>query len=697
MAEKLDSTTNTKDKHSDAVAKMRNTQMAFRNELSQLMQEMDRLSNNKITIKTNFSDAGTEIKNAKKDFAALSNEMSRLKNLPAQINYDNIKRNLHSVSSGARQTEKDMKILSTQISKTDNRAGTMQMGKLSGKMMMDLGKAGLFDLAGQSLLNAGQTYISSAFGSSAGNAVGSVVSSSMSGAAIGTMIAPGIGTVIGGAVGTVAGTINAAAEKYKNEDAAFKAAVKTEYDRVKGIERTDLETGTGIAANRETMRLSLATQLGSPGAADALLGQAQSYATKTSYGYEAVAGAAQQLATYGTPLEEVMSRVGQLGDMAQGQADVLDSIASAYSKMTATQVVSMEELNTMTEAGIPILKQLSRQYGVTEEQMLDMVSQGKLGVGGVNQAMDALTGTGGPFNNMTDKVSQTYSGLQATRDGLEADLQAAMGEGYNSKRMEGLQSEIDFMNSEAGQKMKDGYRKMGEWRASLENEQGEILQRYMTDLLKKNDDYTNAVNSGNDAEVGRLMALTRAQAEMEYRRGPGFRLQQQSDLQLVVDLRDSMGYSWYSYGFAMQTEFEKGRAAVPANPNDPFSSYQYYEPFQAGSVYGPSGKPITVPHPSDVEKPKITSQGDWLKFEDFKVPGIGHNAYGLPYVPYDNYAALLHQGERVLTAREARNYQDGGGVSINIGGMTVREEADIDRIAKTIVREIQYAKVGYGG
>ena len=72
-------------------------------------------------------------------------------------------------------------------------------------------------------------------------------------------------------------------------------------------------------------------------------------------------------------------------------------------------------------------------------------------------------------------------------------------------------------------------------------------------------------------------------------------------------------------------------------------------------------------------------------------------AYGLPYVPYDNYAALLHQGERVLTAREARNYQDGGGVSISIGGMTVREEADIDRIAKTIVREIQYAKVGYGG
>lgn len=27
------------------------------------------------------------------------------------------------------------------------------------------------------------------------------------------------------------------------------------------------------------------------------------------------------------------------------------------------------------------------------------------------------------------------------------------------------------------------------------------------------------------------------------------------------------------------------------------------------------------------------------------------NAYGLKYVPYDGYPAMLHQGERVLTAR----------------------------------------------
>ena len=41
----------------------------------------------------------------------------------------------------------------------------------------------------------------------------------------------------------------------------------------------------------------------------------------------------------------------------------------------------------------------------------------------------------------------------------------------------------------------------------------------------------------------------------------------------------------------------------------------------------------------------------------------GSYAFGLERVPYDNYPALLHAGERVLTAREARNQdRDWGGL-----------------------------------
>ena len=42
------------------------------------------------------------------------------------------------------------------------------------------------------------------------------------------------------------------------------------------------------------------------------------------------------------------------------------------------------------------------------------------------------------------------------------------------------------------------------------------------------------------------------------------------------------------------------------------------------------------------------------------------NAYGLDRVPYDDFPALLHEGERVLTAREAREADSKPGRSISI-------------------------------
>ena len=687
MARNIDIAISAKDNMSDALRKMQSNLTPFRKDLGELEKELDRLSNNKVTLKTDLTKASSELKNAKKDFAKLGDEMSRQKLMAAQMNYDNIKRNLEVVSSGARQTEKDMKNLTAQMSKTDNRAISMQTGKVGsvGGTLGGLGKAGLYNLVGQSLANAGQTYVSSAFGSVTGNTVSNVLSGTASGAAIGTMIAPGIGTAVGAVVGTVAGAVNAAAEKYKNEDEAFKGTVKTEYERLKELEKADLEAGTSLAGSREMVQVSFETQLGSREAAKNILGRVHSYASKTPYEYDTVANTAKQLITFGTSQDDVMGRVGQLGDMAQGRADILDRITLAYGKMTAKQKVSLEELNMMTEAGIPILKQLTKQYGVTEEQMFKMISGGKLGINDINDAMDALTGKGGAFYNMSEKMSRTYSGLKSTKESLESDLQAAMGEGYNKKRMEGLQAEIKFLDSEAGQRMKDGYKRMGEWQAELENGRAEILQKHMTELFDTTE-YKVAVQNGDGAKIGKMIAATRAKAEAAYKEGPGYQLQQQTDMNLVENLRNTMKGSWYNYGYEMQLEFEKGRASVPAagRPN--------YGP---GNLPTNNTKTYTLPDIDLITKPNVKTGGGYPTFQGFGV--IGGRAYGLPYVPYDNYAALLHQGERVLTAREARNYQDGGGVSINIGGMTVREEADIDRIAKTIVREIQYAKVGYGG
>lgn len=76
-----------------------------------------------------------------------------------------------------------------------------------------------------------------------------------------------------------------------------------------------------------------------------------------------------------------------------------------------------------------------------------------------------------------------------------------------------------------------------------------------------------------------------------------------------------------------------------------------------------------------------------------------NNAFGLNYVPYNDYQTRLHEGEMVLTKQEANQYrsgQNGGNISIDklADTIVIREEADIEKVTSKLVASIQMAQLG---
>lgn len=83
--------------------------------------------------------------------------------------------------------------------------------------------------------------------------------------------------------------------------------------------------------------------------------------------------------------------------------------------------------------------------------------------------------------------------------------------------------------------------------------------------------------------------------------------------------------------------------------------------------------------------------------------GGNSNAKGLWQVPYDNYVSTLHRGEMILPRTEADRYRAGIGSrgsyvsNINLGGVTVTNDIDIQSMAAKIAAVNRRAVRGFGG
>lgn len=160
----------------------------------------------------------------------------------------------------------------------------------------------------------------------------------------------------------------------------------------------------------QQLEVAFTTMLGSKGKADKLMSQLVETAAKTPFDLQGVANGARQLLAYGTSAEDVNETLIRLGNIAAGLSIPLNDLVYLYGTTMTQGRLYTQDLNQFTGRGIPMIKELAKEFGVAENEIKGMVEAGKIGFPEVQKVINNLTNEGGMFFNLMQEQSKTITG-----------------------------------------------------------------------------------------------------------------------------------------------------------------------------------------------------------------------------------------------------------------------------------------------
>ena len=182
------------------------------------------------------------------------------------------------------------------------------------------------------------------------------------------------------------------------------------------------------AANYEQTRVAFETFLGSAEAAEDALQRLSNFSLATPFTPEQVVQAGQALLAFGEPVETLETSLGRIGDIASGTGKDFNELAVIYGKARVAGTLFAEDINQLTEAGVPIIDEFASILGVTNSEVKSLASDGKIGWETLEQAFTNLTSEGGRFFNLTQSQSETLNGRISTLVGKFQELGKSVGQ-----------------------------------------------------------------------------------------------------------------------------------------------------------------------------------------------------------------------------------------------------------------------------
>ena len=183
------------------------------------------------------------------------------------------------------------------------------------------------------------------------------------------------------------------------------------------------------ASDFEKLEVSFSTFLGSTKEAEKVLKQLEDLSVSTPFTPEQVQNAGKALLAFGIETDKLETSLRQVGDVSSATGKDFNELAVIFGKAKVQGTLFAEDINQLTEAGVPVIQEFAKQFGVSESQVKKLGSEGQISFSNLEAAFASLTGEGGKFFGLTEALSQTTAGRISTLQGNFGLLMREIGQG----------------------------------------------------------------------------------------------------------------------------------------------------------------------------------------------------------------------------------------------------------------------------
>lgn len=186
--------------------------------------------------------------------------------------------------------------------------------------------------------------------------------------------------------------------------------------------------GIDRALNLENAKAKMSTFTKSTEQLDEIMKNVSDSVDGTAFSMDSAATVASGLFAAGIKEGDQMTRSLKLvGDAAQVSGRSMDEIGAIFNKIAANGKITGEELNQLSDSGIPILQMLADSTGKSTEEVRKLVSAGKIGFAEFSDAMEK--GIGGAAQKSGETFTSSLANLKSALSRIGAELMTPLLEG----------------------------------------------------------------------------------------------------------------------------------------------------------------------------------------------------------------------------------------------------------------------------